>query len=147
MDHAVLKEKVFALYDGELSGEERQQVGAHLQECAECRGRVERWTAVAKVFFKEPRPLASEFFVQRVMDRIGLLNRPRPALQWNIAWRWLVPALGATAALLLMLNQPAQRAVSIETLLLGNTEEPVSWMLLSDQKPTKEEVLGFALEG
>ncbi len=145
MDHAAIRERVFAFYDGELAGDARQEVEAHLQGCPECRAMVERWTATAGVFFKKPQPDTSEFFVQRVMDRIETQQRPRPALRWRVELRWLVPALGLTAMLFVVM-QPAQQPVSVEMLLLGDTGGATSWVL-SNGAPTADEMLGLAMEG
>ena len=144
MNHTVMKEKIFALYDGELTGEARKEAEAHLKECSECGTMVEGWTAAAKTFFKEPKPMESEFFVRRVMDRIESSVKPRPAFRRNIYLRWLVPALGV-AAVLFAIGQPVRRSVSIEALLLEEIPRPASWVL-SHARPTADEMLEFAME-
>ncbi len=147
MDHAAMKDKVFALYDGELGQEARQEVEAHLKGCLECRAMYERWRTTARAFFKEPRPVPSEFFVQRVMDRIELWERPLPAPGPYARLRWLVPALGLAAVLFAMMR-PAQtqQPVSVEMLLLEGTPGPASWVL-SNATPNTDQMLGFAMEG
>ena len=144
--HEVLKEKVFALYDGELAGDARQEAEAHLKSCSECRAMVERWMTTATVFFKESRPMASEFFVQCVMDRIKLLERPRRMVWPALEWRWLVPAFGVAAGVLFLILQLRQQPLSIETLLLGDTQGPTA-SVLSNKTPTADELLGFVMEG
>ena len=148
MNHAAMKEKVFALYDGELDPSARQEVEAHCGECLECRAMQQHWKAAAGVFFREPPPLSSEFFVQRVMDRIELWERPLPAARRNAPLRWLVPALGLAAGLFVLLLWPmqAQQPVSVEMLLLEGTPGPTSWVL-SNETPTADQMLGFTLEG
>ncbi len=148
MNHAAMKEKVFALYDGELDPGARQDVEAHLGGCLECRAMHERWKRAAGVFFREPPPLSSEFFVQRLMDRIELSERPLPVIRWAASLRWLVPALGLAAALCAFLLWPiqARQPVSVEMLLLEGTPGPASWVL-SDKRPTADQILGFTLEG
>ena len=146
MNHTVMKEKVFALYDGELVGDARREVETHLQGCPECRALYARWTAAAKVVFKEqPNPETSEFLVRQVMDRIETWERPRPVLRRQGYLRWLVPVLGVTAMLFAVIRPP-QQPVSVEALLLEDTSSPASWVL-SNTTPTADEIFSFTMEG
>ena len=126
-DHTRMKEKVFAFYDGELEGEARLEAETHLKECAECQKRFEGWKTTAKQLFQEPVPLESEFFVRRVMEKVGALEMPHPVRRRHHL-RWLVPAL-TVATLLLVMIQPARESVSVEMLL-----------------PTMDEVFDFGME-
>ncbi len=128
-DHAHIKEKIFALYDGELVGEARLEAETHLKECAECQALFEGWSKTAKTLFREPQPLESEFFVRRVMEQVDRLNAPAPPpMRRRYYLRWLVPAI-SLATLFLVMRQPIQQPVSVETLL-----------------PTMDEVLDFGME-
>ena len=148
MNHAAMKEKVCALYDGELDPSACQEVEAHCGGCLECRAMHERWKRAAGVFFQEPPRLSSEFFVQRVMDRIELWERPLSVSRRTVSLRWLVPALGLAAALCVLLLWPVQarQPVSVEMLLLEGTPGPAAWVL-SNKTPTADQILGFTLEG
>ena len=147
MNHAAMKEKVFALYDGELDQNSRREVETHLGECPDCRSLFECWKTAAGVFFQEPRPLVSEFFVQRVMDKIEAWERPLPATRRNASLRWLVPALGLAAMLFAILRpMQMQQPVSVEGLLLEGIPGPTSWVL-SNRTLTTDQMLGFAMEG
>ncbi len=146
-NHAAMKENLYALYDGELVGAARREVELHLKGCLECRAVYARWEAAAEILFREPRALGSEFFVQRVMDRIEAVERKaRPSLPWVVSLRWLVPAVGLAAALLFVIGRPHPAPVSIESLLLEDAGRPVSWVL-SNEAPTEDDLLGFAMEG
>ncbi len=54
MSHDTLKEKLFALYDGELTGEVRHEVEAHVANCSECRTAYAQWQQTASTFFRAP---------------------------------------------------------------------------------------------
>ena len=142
-DHAQMKEKLFALYDGELEGPAKVEAEGHLNECAQCRTLFEGWSKTAKMLFPEPEPLESEFFVRRVMERVNALDALRPVSRKHYL-RWLVPALGL-ATLFLVLRQPVQEPLSVEMLLLSDVSGPASWVF-SNAKPTADEILGFAME-
>ena len=144
-DHAQIKEKLFALYDGELEGSAKVEAEGHLNECAQCRTLFEGWRKAAKMLFPEAKPLESEFFVRRVMEGIEAQNAPAsPPIRRRYYLRWLVPAL-TVAALFLMIQQSLQQPVSVEALLLSDLSGPASWVF-SNAKPTPDELLGFAME-
>ena len=144
-DHAQIKEKLFALYDGELKGPAKVEAETHLNECAECRTLFEGWSKTAKTLFPEPQPLESEFFVRRVMEGIEAQNTPAsPPIRRRYYLRWLVPALTA-ATLFLVIQQSLQQSVSVESLLLSDLSGPSSWVL-SNTRPTADQVLDFVME-
>ncbi len=147
MDHAAIREQVFALYDGELAGPARQEAEDHCRQCAECRALYGRWAAMAKTLFRNPQVVPSEFFVQRVMDRVELLERSRQVvLRPAMEWRWFVPALGMAAVALCLVLQPQRRPVSLEGLLFIEVPSPSSWVLSNDT-PTAEDILKLAMGG
>ena len=146
MNHPILKDKLFDLYDGELTGVARQEVQAHLADCASCRQTYEQWEKTAKAFFEAPVVEESEAFVQKLMKRVAALEEPEPEATWMGGFRWLVPALGL-ACLLLLFLRPVQSPLTIETLLLGDEQENVTARFLSaGEAPTMDQVFGFILE-
>ena len=147
MDHKTLKERLFALYDGELEAAEREKMRSHLDGCLECRELYERWTKTAKVFFKAPKSGTSEFFVQRVMDRIHTLEAPKHrAPGWNVSLQWLVPAVGGLALLFLAVVLPAPQTVSIDAMLFQEASgRPL--LAFSDDALSTDETLQFVMEG
>ena len=139
MDHKLMKERVLALYDGELTGDVRREAENHLAGCAECRRSYEQWRSMAKGLFREPQVQPPELFVDRVMERIDALERPRHAVPWTIRFRWAVPAM-ALASLLFLILGPTQRPVSIETLLLADAQEGgATQLVLASRQPTADE--------
>lgn len=70
MSHATMKEKVFALYDGELGPEEKTLAQAHLDACPECRAELAAWKTASARFFRPAPVHTSESFVRAVMDRL-----------------------------------------------------------------------------
>lgn len=147
--HERMKEKVFALYDGELSEAERQAVQQHLEACPDCRETYNRWVKIAGTFLRAPELPASEALVRRVMERVEVIHQPIGIWPQSVVFRWLVPVLGVgMAASLLMVTLPRSNVpVSTETLLMVNGTESVSseWMFLREA-PGEDDVLGFALE-
>ena len=147
MNHTEIQDKLFALYDGELDGDARHEVEVHLVDCSECRQRYTQWQQTARALFQPPRIEVSEPFVYQVMDRLAVLEHPRHGRQWIRAIQWLVPAVGL-AGLLFFVAGPAQRAISIETLLLGEGQENApSQLVLASEPPNVDEVLGSIMEG
>jgi len=143
MDHNDCKEKIFTLWDNELTGAEREEVANHLRECAECRTEYSDWKRTAGIFF-EATPPSSEEFVQRVMNRIRGLESPK-----LFKWRWLYPAIvgAAFAAFVLMMSYPAREPQeSMEALLLHNNSDniPSAWLLTSEG-PNESQILGYAV--
>lgn len=71
MSHDTMREKVYALYDGELRLEERAAVQTHLDACPECRAALAAWKETAARVFRPLTVPASEDFVRGVMARIA----------------------------------------------------------------------------
>lgn len=145
MDHSTMKDKLYALYDGELDAAERREVETHMAGCTGCRQFYERWAKTAQACFKAPKVSVSEFFVTSVMNRIHALEVPRPAFRWGLQLGWLVPALGV-AIVLLALMLPAPEVVTMDALLSQETGSRTSW-LFSNHAPSSDETLQFVMEG
>jgi anti-sigma factor RsiW len=84
MNHDQLKDILFELKDGVLTGAVRDQAQAHLADCADCRRELAEIQATAALLFKAPNVDPSERFVQSVMGRIDTL----PAARRGVA-AWL----------------------------------------------------------
>ncbi len=145
MDHKAIKEKLFDLYDGELEAVAREEVQTHLAGCLECRELYDGWANTAQLFFQAPKPEPSEFFIRGVMNRIHELETPKPARDWSLAFRWLVPAIGF-ALVFFALMPSAPPALSMDTLLFQEANGYLSWAL-SNKAPTPDETLQFVMEG
>jgi len=143
-----MKDRILALYDGELDEATGREVRAHLTDCPECRELYEGWEKTAKLMFAAPKPAASEFFVQSVMNRIHELAEPKreSRLRWNISLEWLVPAVGLALLFLAVLPFPSSSGVlTMETFLLQDTGGP-SAIFLSGSAPTVDDTLQFVME-
>ncbi len=147
MDHEKLKDKLFALYDGELTGPGREEIERHLADCRECRQIYAQWQRTAKVLFRPSDIVPSEGFVRRVMARIEALEQPQAAPSWRANLRWFAPALGA-AALLLFAMGSMQQTVSVEALLLEDGRDNISTeVVLACEPPTTDQIFDFIMEG
>lgn len=145
MTHDAIREQVFALSDGELSGEARRAAQAHLEECTECRQVVASWKRTAGVFFRSPEVQGSEAFVDRVLNRIAATERTPAVSAWKPSVRWLIPALGLAALLLVM--RPSDQPMSLDALLLTGGEEDEVQLVLARESPSVDAVLNAVLEG
>ena len=145
--HEAMKDQLFALYDGELTGATRRTVEAHLAGCSACRHTYTQWQHTASTFFPASQIQVPDAFVRRLMERLDVLERPRRAPPWMVAIRWLVPAVGF-AGVMLVAMASSPHPFSIENLLLAGGRETVSAQLvLASEPPTTEEVLGVLMEG
>jgi anti-sigma factor RsiW len=149
-NHEQIRHRLFAHADGELPEAERGAIQAHLEGCPDCRSALRRWETLTEAFFRVPAPPSSGAFVRRVMARIDAERRERLAgwAPWEGAWRWLVPALGAgIAALVLVVTMPWRESpVSTETLLLASSARNGAFDAMMQQEPNAEEMLGLVLE-
>ncbi len=144
MNHEKMKERIFALYDGELDPATRGEVEAHLGDCAECRELYERWEETAKTFFKAPETKPSEFFVRQVMSGIRELDTPKPALSRARILRWFVPAAALALVLLSIVPVPTQPN-SIDTWLSQEMSGSSQWVF-SNKALTMDDTLEFVME-
>jgi anti-sigma factor RsiW len=100
MNHELIKEKLFALYDGPLTEQERKVVDIHLSQCPECRRTLAEWKVLSKRLF--PRVAFSEasedIFTLGVLQKLEPYRAPAPLLGRNFILRWGLPALGVAAA-------------------------------------------------
>ncbi len=147
MDHEAMKEQVFALYDGELTGSVRRTVEVHLEQCEECRRTYASWERAAKIFFQPPHIQASKAFVEHVLNQIEAVEQPARASTRRQTVRWLIPALGLAAVLLLVMGSMRQ-PISVEALLLSEGQENgQSQLVFASEKPSVETVLDAILDG
>lgn len=86
-DHESMKDRVFALHDGELPPADRAETERHLAACAECRSELDAWKRAAPALFPSLREEPPASFADRVMERLepswprkSLLDRLRAAL-------------------------------------------------------------------
>lgn len=140
-----MKDKLFALYDGELDQASRWEVEAHMEGCQECRELHQRWTQTSKILFKASKPASSEFFVRSVMNRIHELETPKPAFRWNITIPWLIPAAGLLL-MILTIMPVAPEAMTMDAFLMQQTSGHLSWAL-SHTAPSADDTLQFVMEG
>ena len=148
MDHQAMRDQLFALSDGELTGEARRVVEDHLLDCTECRALAAQWKRVAGAFFRAPEVPASEAFVERVLQRIAApRSRPFRLSCWLPELGWLIPAMGLAAMLVVVVSGPLQQTVSVESLLLADGRQPAALQrLLSGERPSADDVLGLLME-
>ncbi len=148
MNHQHLEEKLFALYDGELSDSESREVREHMEVCLECRESYTRWKRLASVFFRVPQIHPSEPFVWKVMARIEALEKPCGHRHRVWVLRRLVPALGVGLMIGLFVWALPSRGleVSTEALLLANGRDGLApeW-IFQKEGPKAEDLLAFVL--
>ena len=114
-------DKIFCLYDGALSGEERKAMELHLKNCSECRRAIADWTALTRVIFPPQSKFISPDFAGRVICRIKLEERTGygffKVLRPYLTIPRLAAAGAAAIALLFFVSRPflaSRSAVSIE---------------------------------
>lgn len=133
MDHETVKEKLFLYADPETGEEERRQIAAHTEGCEECRLLFKRWEQVQNKLSKTTlKPSAS--FVFQVMERLEPSRAKAPAevrAGFPEFLRWLFPAVGYTAAFILMFTVITHREmpVNTETILLADMPHISQWTL------------------
>ncbi len=145
MNHESLREKIFALYDGELDAKGEAEAKAHLNACEECAALYKRWQNVSKAFFNAPKPETSEFFVRQVMNKIKVSEKPEPVLGRNILWRVLVPVFGVSLIFLMQMG-PVEYPASMEAMMMGNTPENGVSKIFSQNTLTLDDTLTMIME-
>lgn len=96
MNHELIQQKLFALYDGPLTEQERKLVEVHLAQCAECRKAISQWKAISARLFPAQTfsEVAEDAFVAKVMGRVR--SAGEKAESWGtLFFRWLVPLAGS----------------------------------------------------
>ena len=101
----ITEDELFAYREGEMKG--RETIAAHLQECGECRGELERMEEVFQALNAMPVPDPGEEYGTKVWRQIASRlpeHAPKRDANWWSAWfapRRLV-AVGVAAALLVL---------------------------------------------
>lgn len=99
MNHEMIQEKLFALYDGPLTEQERKVVETHLSQCPDCRRAVAEWKALSKRLF--PKVAFSEasedLFTLSVLRKLETYQAPVSLFDRGFLLRWGLPALGLAA--------------------------------------------------
>ena len=98
-----IQRRLSAYQDGEIAGEERERIAAHLEGCPACRSAhaelEQAWQSLETI----PEIQASPGFEQRLFERINAVPEPRawwrfPWVSWVDQWR-LAPAMAAVLLL------------------------------------------------
>jgi anti-sigma factor RsiW len=99
MTHEMIQQKLFALYDGPLTEQERKLVEGHLAQCPECRKAIAQWKAVSARLFPAHTfsEAAEDFFVAKVMDRVRSSSMEAGRALWGLTLRWVLPLVGSAA--------------------------------------------------
>ena len=140
MDHDQMMERVSDLLDDGLPPAERRRLERHAAECAECRRFLDDWSALRPVFFPAPgKPTAAqtEAFVAKIMDSLSSAPAPLAAADrddvpfWQ-AYRWFLPALGFSFALLALSfippRQPEHDPSTALLLAAGGNDKVSQWI-------------------
>ena len=98
-------EKLRALADGKLSGEDARAATSHVEGCAECRGRLEQLRGIADA---AAHPAPDEAQWRGVWDQMAKrlperkVARRRQAVAWRLAFTTAAAALVAVVVIALM---------------------------------------------
>jgi len=123
------KSVLSAYHDGEISGQRLQEVEEHLESCAACRRRLERWEEVEGVLEKQAIPRPSPDLGKKIINH---LKRERyaphliffPLRKVAAAAMLLVGILtGALIGINFLALEPAPREDSVFTALYFEDEE------------------------
>jgi anti-sigma factor RsiW len=100
MTHDEIKEKIFALYDGPLTEQERTVAENHLGGCPDCRGAVSEYKKTAQLLFTLPvfDEGSEDRMVSAVLQQLPSSSRKVPASPWKDSLQWLVPLVGSAVA-------------------------------------------------
>ena len=99
MNCARIDERLIPYLDGQLAGNERREMEAHLAACTACRRRADEFRAVTGLLDELPVIEPSPVFDARVRARVAAA----PRVNW---WAWLTPSprVAFAATFLLMLT-------------------------------------------
>jgi anti-sigma factor RsiW len=87
-----IKKRLSAYQDGEIAGEERERIAAHLEGCPACRCAYAELEQVWQSLEKIPDVEASRDFNRRLSARVNAVSEPRsrwrfPWVSWVDQWR------------------------------------------------------------
>jgi anti-sigma factor RsiW len=91
-----IQKRLAAYQDGEIGGEERDRISAHMEGCPACRSAnaelEQAWQRLEKI----PEIQASAGFERRLFERINAV--PEPRSRWRFPWvSWIYRAYPASA--------------------------------------------------
>jgi anti-sigma factor RsiW len=99
-----IQKRLAAYQDGEIDGEERERIAAHLEGCPACRSAYAELEQAWQWLEKIPEIQASAGFERRLFERIDAVSEPRSG--WRFPWvSWVYrayPAPAMAAVLLLV---------------------------------------------
>ncbi len=159
MNHDEIKEKLFALYDNEVTPQERVVITAHLKECGECRALLTSWESTAKTLFQSPT--LSSRFEEKMQERLqkspvvyGRSEKEIESVETDDIrspglFRWLVPALAlASIGFLFVLLRPVQdtKTSAYTSFLMGTSQSDLSQWVSSPQD-SNDQVSDYLLSG
>ena len=81
MKCAMIKKKLSAYLDGEISEEERTAIMEHLEQCEECRGELTSLSKVVDILSGIEGIEVSPYFMTRLRQQIREQAKPEPFLQ------------------------------------------------------------------
>ena len=91
-----IQKRLAAYQDGEICGEERDRIAAHLEGCPACRSAYAELEQVWQRLEKIPKIQASPGFERRLFERINIVPEPRSG--WRFPWvSWVYRAYPAPA--------------------------------------------------
>jgi len=129
MSHEAFRALLSEFRDEALPAARRQEVAAHVADCASCRAELRDWDRLANAFLRRPiEPAAGETerFVRAVMARLPEPEPARVPFWETLSAAWLVPAFGAACAALLLSFAPSgPRYASAEPLFVADGQDVV----------------------
>ena len=119
-----VQKKLSAYQDGEIAGEERERIAAHLEECPACRSAYAEMKQVWQSLEKIPEIEASAGFERRLSERIRAI--PEPRSRWRFPWvlwvdQWRPAPAMAFGVVLIGIALGAYMG----NLMVGNDSRPV----------------------
>jgi anti-sigma factor RsiW len=141
MNHDDAQQILHEYHDGELTADQAEHVGRHVENCVECRDDLAGLQRVSALV----APLASiedtEQFVQRVMAR---LPEPAPSFWRQVSIWWKVPALAMCALFLVVVGeQRGESMPSTRALLCGDNNSAAVKHLCSDDTAHSDELMNL----
>ena len=96
-----IRKRLAAYQDGEMGGEERNRISAHLEGCPACRSAYAELGQVWRAFERIPEIQASQGFEQRLFAKIHAASEPCSWWRFPGVFQWL-PAPAMALILVLM---------------------------------------------